>query len=63
VAKLINANSSSRTVKVQIGNGGKLSSSGSKSWQVKGSNPQQANTLSNPQAVSPQTTDALPQGA
>lgn len=62
VAKLINANSSPRSVKVQVGDGSKLSASSATSWQIKGSDAQQANTLGNPQAVSPQTADGLPQG-
>ena len=62
VAKLINTNSSPRTVKVQVGNGSKLAASGAKSWQVKGSDAQLANTLSNPQAVAPQSAANLPQG-
>ncbi|CBQ70225.1 related to Alpha-L-arabinofuranosidase I precursor [Sporisorium reilianum SRZ2] len=63
VAKLVNANSSPKTVKVQVGNGSKISTSGATSWQVKGNDAQLANTLSSPQAVIPQNTDGLPQGA
>lgn len=64
VAKLINTNSSPKTVKVQVGSGGKLSGSGAKSWQIQGSDPQSANTLSNPQVVTPQSNaNGLPQGA
>ncbi|EST10227.1 Alpha-L-arabinofuranosidase, C-terminal [Kalmanozyma brasiliensis GHG001] len=64
VAKLVNANAEQRTVKVQVGNGSKLSSSGATSWQMQGKNPQQANTLSNPNAIVPQSSSSgLPKGA
>lgn len=64
VAKLVNMNGSSRKVTVQVGDGKMLSSSGAKSWQVQGSDPQQANTLSNPDAVTPKMyASGLPQGA
>ncbi|KAJ1032371.1 hypothetical protein NDA16_000398 [Ustilago loliicola] len=64
VAKLINANAKAQTVKVQVGDGGKLSASGAKSWQIKGSDAQAANTLSNPSLVAPQTNaNGLPEGA
>lgn len=64
VAKLINTNAGARDVKVQLGSGAKLSANGAKSWQMKGNDPQAANTLSNPQAVVPQSSsNGLPPGA
>ncbi|CCF54941.1 hypothetical protein NDA11_007687 [Ustilago hordei] len=64
VAKLINANAKPRTVKVQVGDGSKLSAGGAKSWQIKGSDAQAANTLGNPSLVVPQANaNGLPEGA
>lgn len=54
VAKLINTNVDPKTVEVQLESGGKLSLVQAKSWQIKGSYPQAANTLSDPQMVTPQ---------
>lgn len=64
VAKLININGSPRNVQVQVGNGKKVSSFGARSWQVKGNDPQQANTIDDSEAVTPQTyTSSLPEGS
>ncbi|GAC93923.1 hypothetical protein PHSY_001491 [Pseudozyma hubeiensis SY62] len=64
VAKLVNVNGSAKQIKVQVGDGKKVSTVGAKSWQVKGSDAQQANTLNNPESVTPQVyASGLPEGA
>lgn len=63
IIKMVNTNAAAKTASVRLDNQSrKFSTSGATIWQMKGSDAQAANTVSNPNAVTP-STGALPSSA